>query len=326
MAAREAFRVRQRAGLGWGEGAAAVAARWVALGGAAALLLLLHAGVAAAASRIVYVHGGRLNFITPGGATLGTTRKSGHSTTDIAASADGRRVAVLQNTGTDGSHGAYYRVFVRTAGSRKLQQIAVGGPIKRSGAPSLALSPHGRMLALSVGREIRLIDLETKHRRTLRKASGGFDVQPSFTSDGRHLVFCHSHWSSNRVDVYEIALRPGAHARRLIHSRAPEYFPDVSPDGRHLAFLRRDSSGFDLILSRRDGSRERVLRHVRYLAARPDFSPDGRRIAFAWVKYIGYAPFPPWTLFTIGIGGHGLRALTRGIRAGPLLPQWTRVP
>jgi Tol biopolymer transport system component len=297
----------------------------VGLLGLAILALSLAFTSPAQASRIVYAYGARLNFVTPAGTPLGSTRRAGLFTTDIAASDDGRRVAVLQRTGTDGAHGDYYRVYVWADGERRLQQIAVGGPIQAAGAPSLALSPDGRLLAVSIGPEIRLVDLLSKRRRTLRELNGGFDIQPAFTADGRHLVFCHGQAYPQRADVYEMALRGGG-ARRLTRSRAPEFFPQLSPGGRHLAFLRRDGDGFDLMTARADGSAERVLRRVGYLTSRPDFSPDGRRLAFAWVKHLGYAPYPPWTLFTVRLDGGDARAVRRGIRGGPLLPQWTRSP
>jgi Tol biopolymer transport system component len=281
---------------------------------------------AGAASRIVYARGGRLHFVTPGGTPLGRTRKAGYAVVDIAASNNGRRVAVLKRTGADGSRGSYYRAYVRSAGERKLQQIAIGGPLKRAGAPSLALSPHGRLLAVSIGERIRLVDLLTKRRWFLHSPGYGFDVQPSFTADGRHLVFCHGRYPSPfRVNVYEITLGK-QRTRRLTHSRADEYFPQLSPDGSHLAFLRRQGDGFDLMTARADGSGERLVRHVGRLISRPDFSPSGRRLAFALVKGYERAQYPSWTLLTTRLDGRGARVVRRGIRGGPLLPQWTRSP
>lgn len=287
-------------------------------------LSLAPARAAEAASRIVYAHDGRLNFVSPAGLSLGATRKASNSTVDIAASDDGSRVAVLKETGTDGAHGNYYRAYVWTDGREKLQQVQVPGPIQNAGAPSLALSPDGRILAISIGAEIRLVDLVSKRRRTLRELNGGFDIQPAFTADGRHLVFCHGRFSPYRVDVYKMALRGGP-ARRLVDSREQEYFPQLSPDGRHLAFLRREGRGFAIVTARADGSGERVVRRVGHLMSRPDFSPDGRRLAFAIAKGLEYVAFPRWTLFTSRLDGSGVRAVARG-RGGPILPQWTRVP
>jgi TolB protein len=282
---------------------------------------------AEAASQILYAHRDRLDFVTSSGAHLRTIKDAGNFTVDLAASDNGRRLAVLQNTGTDGAHGEYYRLYIRTVGVPGLREIFSGGPIPAAGAPGLALSPNGRLLAVSIDEEIRIIDLETGHRRKLRVQRNGFDIQPSFTADGRHLVFCHGTYPSPfRVDVYEIAL-DGGRTRRLTHSRADEFFPQLSPDGRRLAFLRRHgSNGFDLIVSRADGSRQRVLRHVRNLSARPDFSPSGRRLAFAWVATDERGSLPPWKLFTVKLDGSGLRAVVQGVHGGPLLPQWTRSP
>jgi hypothetical protein len=296
------------------------------LPGALALLLAVAAPPAAASSRIAYAHNGRISVVTPAGAFLGTTGKAGAFITDIAASDDGRRIAVLENTGTDGSHGNYYRAYVRTAGKRKLQPIAIGGPIKSAGAPSVALSPKGRLLAISIGEKIRLVDLVSKRRWFLRGPGNGFDIQPTFTADGRHLVFCHGWYPSPfRLEVFKIRLG-GKHARRLTHSRRDEYFPQLSPDGRHLAFLRRAEDGFDLIVARVDGTRERVVRHVLTLFSRPDFSPRGNRLAYASVRSRELGELPPWRVVTARLDGSGRRTVVHGIHGGPVLPQWTRVP
>lgn len=289
--------------------------------------MLMTAGSAGAASQIVYAHEARLYFVSPDGSPLARTREAGYFAVDIAASENGRRVAVLQRTGTDGAHGNYYRLYVRTAGERRLSQIAVGGPIGSAGAPSLALSPDGRLLAYSIGEDIHLVDLDTKRRRLLRKAPDGFDIQPTFTANGRHLVFVHGDYPEpSASQVYEIGLHGGA-ARRLTHAGRDKLFPDISPDGRHLAYLQRAHRGFDLIVSRADGSLSHPIRHVRQLFSRPDFSPGGRRLAFADVRgYMYGAGLSRWSVNTVGIDGHQGRGVVRGLVGGPLYPQWTRSP
>jgi Tol biopolymer transport system component len=291
-----------------------------------ALPLLLPAPAPAeTGSRIAYAQGGRLNFVTPTGAPLESTRKLSSFKVDIGASDDGRRVAVLARTGTAGAHGDFYRVYVWTAGRGKLQQVPVGGPIETRAAPSLALSPGGRTLALSIGSRIRLVDLVSGRRRTLRKQARGFDVQPSFSADGRRLVFCHGRgFERPGIDIYEIVLGDGS-VRRLTRSGPDEFFPQLSPDGRHLAFLRRRQDGFDLIFARVDGMAETLVRRVGDLSARPDFSPNGRRLAYASVKGLEHLPFPYWKLQTIGLDGRAARTIER-TRSGPLLPQWTMAP
>lgn len=294
----------------------------------AALAALAATAVSAgAASRIVYAHDARLYFVSPKGTPLARTRVAGYFAVDIAASENGRRVAVLQRTGTDGAHGDFYRLYVRTAGERRLAEIAVGGPIESAGAPSLALSPDGRLLAISIGEDIRLIDLETKRRRELRKSPDGFDIQPSFTADGRHLVFAHGTYPQpSATEIYEIGLH-GGHARRLTHGGRDKLFPVLSPDGRHLAYLQRAHRGFDLIVSRPDGSRGHLIHRVKELFSRPDFSPNGRRLTYGDVRgYMYGAGLSRWSVYTVGVAGGRPRKVVRGIVGGPLYPQWTRTP
>ena len=69
------------------------------------------------------------------------------------------------------------------------------------------------------------------------------DVEPAFTPDGRHLVF-----RSDRDGVSNLyALRLSDRALfRLTNVLGGAFLPDVSPDGRSLAFANYSSRGYDL--------------------------------------------------------------------------------
>lgn len=280
---------------------------------------------AAEESRLVYLEETRLQFADPSGAKLSKTGTVGSYTTDLAASENGRRVAMLQWVQTAGAHGDHYRVRLWTAG-RGIRTVWASGPFSVPGSPSLALSPDGRLLALSVAPQIRIIDLRDDSRRIVRNPHWEFDMQPSFTADGKHLVFAHGKLSEEgSTAIYEISLGGGA-AQRLTESDRDELFPQLSPDGVHLAFLRRAGRGFDLIVARIDTGTEHVIRHVRYPVSRPDFSPDGRYLTFATTPSLEGFPGGPWTVYTVRADGSRMRAVVGGIRGGAVLPQWTGVP
>ena len=65
-----------------------------------------------------------------------------------------------------------------------------------------------------------------------------------------------------------------------------EFHPDLSPDGRSVAFGRRqpDADGSDLWLVPVDDPRPRRLTGLTGFAYRPQFSNDGTWLAFAWVE------------------------------------------
>jgi Tol biopolymer transport system component len=325
----------------WGKGALRSAALVVAL----ALGIATQAPTAASArasaparSRIVFSHKGALRSITPAGDHTALFGRAGGpseipaplGTPDIAASRDGRRVAVLQFTGTDGAHGDNYRVILFSQGARRARQVWSYGPIQRPGAGSVALSPDGRLLAISLWRRILIQNLDTGDRRFLATPDGFYDIQPSFTADGRHLVFCRGEqpeplWQKP-PDIY---LRPlaGEGARMLVHTKnRAEFFPVLSPDGRRLAFLRRaHGNHFALIVAHRDGTEAHVLYLASNLLTRPDFSPDGKRIAYGWVKSTEYVRNPLFSLVTVGVDGADPRTVLQ-VHGGPLYPQWTLAP
>jgi hypothetical protein len=76
-------------------------------------------------------------------------------------------------------------------------------------------------------------------------ADRAFDSSPSWTPDGRYVVF-----ASDRTgipELYVVAVDvPDAEAHRLSHTATGLYYPAVSPDGRHLAAARYAPDGWHI--------------------------------------------------------------------------------
>jgi len=69
----------------------------------------------------------------------------------------------------------------------------------------------------------------------------GYDNQPSFTPDGRSILFTSTR-GSKTTDIYSYALDGGA-ITRITNTPAGEYSPTVTPDGAHISVIRQDVDG-----------------------------------------------------------------------------------
>jgi hypothetical protein len=106
------------------------------------------------------------------------------------------------------------------------------------------LSPDGRRVAfeLQEGGRRDVVVLE-EGRLTRVTDDDAIDVSPSWGPDGR-LYF-----SSDRSGVYDVYARePGGRLRQVTNVETGAFEPQVSPDGRTLAFVSYSRAGYDLAL------------------------------------------------------------------------------
>lgn len=108
-------------------------------------------------------------------------------------------------------------------------------------------SPDGRSVAYSAFtrggyRDIRVVDArsgrfyELMHDRAI-------DAQPSFTPDGRTIVFSSDRTGIANVYAYEIGT---GKLSQVTNVRTGAYMPEISPDGHTLVYVGYTSRGFDL--------------------------------------------------------------------------------
>lgn len=109
---------------------------------------------------------------------------------------------------------------------------------------------------------------------------GVYAVEPSFSPDGKLIAF-------RRIgpdyDIWVVG-SDGTAARNLTNTPSDdERSPDISPDGRRIAFAREAAGGTQIVTAAIGGGREAVVVQVPASTdiGDPDFSPDGRRIAYA---------------------------------------------
>jgi TolB protein len=115
---------------------------------------------------------------------------------------------------------------------------------------------------------------------------GRSDFEPRYTPDGRHIVFTHCLPFFEHCAIW-IMRSDGTHRHLLVPflaapNETSNFFPDVSPDGRRIAFTRFGFHGIiaQVWVARIDGTHARPLTAPRLEASGPNWSPGGRRIGF----------------------------------------------
>ena len=153
----------------------------------------------------------------------------------------------------------------------------------------------------------------THKRRLISEHKGFHAFAPSFTPDGRKIVFTRCHpepkdacalWIARADGKRKHALTPFVHGSKDIRN---DFNAQVSPNGRLIAFGRFDAGGIrgQIMLMRADGSHVHSITAPKYEAFQPDWAPNGKRIAFS-----SQAPRPGSSVFTVKPDGSGVHRLT----------------
>jgi Tol biopolymer transport system component len=172
--------------------------------------------------------------------------------------------------------GSGFRLFTVRANGTHIRRLTSSGD-----ALNPDWSPDGRRLVY--GLDDRSIVLANAFGHTLREFSPPQAAgQPAFTPDGRRIVF--ERFLRNGDDNIWTMRRGGGGMQRLTRNPFPHGFdtdPNVSPDGRHITFVRiREEGVLQAIFSiRRDGSHLRqVTPYALEVGVKHDWAPDGSRI------------------------------------------------
>ena len=103
--------------------------------------------------------------------------------------------------------------------------------------------------------------------------------QPAVSLRGERLAYAEG---TSNVNLWRMDLgsSPGGATSLLSATSREERAPDISPDGRRIAFESERSGGHEVWLSNLDGSDAVQLSHFRSLTGTPRWSPDGKWIVF----------------------------------------------
>ena len=204
-------------------------------------------------------------------------------------------------------------IFTVRPNGRDLRQIThVSGE-----AAGADFSPDGRRIAFTIetpdSAQIAMINAEGGPVTLLDKAPGNIiEVDPSFTPDGRRLVFIsHNLTPTGEVEILWSMKLDGTDRRQIKTGTTSD--PNVSPDGRRLAFLgfNGEPGGTALFTSGIDGRNPLQLTPFSFnVGFKNDWSPDGRHVAFIHNVDL-VRPGESVNIATIRPNGTGLRFVTR---------------
>jgi TolB protein len=196
--------------------------------------------------------------------------------------------------------------------------VAAGFTSAERGPPPAGLaSLHGLVAYSTRGGDIWVMRANGTHRRRLTSSGRGTDFDPSFSPDGKQVVFRSSR-GRYQPDRYGIGLEAirvvdvRTRRQRQIQPPTGGLFPAWSPDGGVIAFSGLRSSGgpVDTIqLMRPDGG---GLVDLGMPGEAATWSPDGQTIAFDSHPGDGN-----WAVWTMGRDGSRRSRLTHPVLRPP---------
>ena len=119
------------------------------------------------------------------------------------------------------------------------------------------------------------MDLRTQAKTRLT-TDPGIDTSPSFSPDGRRIVFNSDRAGSPQLYVMGV---DGSGVRRISQGGGRYNTPVWSPTGDLVAFTKQEGGGFSIGVMSPDGGGEKIL-STSYFEEGPTWAPNGRYIMF----------------------------------------------
>jgi TolB protein len=161
--------------------------------------------------------------------------------------------------------------------------------------------PHGKIVYVcqifktSATDQLCLMNADGSNQRRLTTDNRSKHFYPSLAPDGLSIVFSSNLSGQGQYDIYEMDL--SGNITRLTQDIGILTAPEISADGRQIAFTRGDGAeSIAIWLMNRDGSNPREVYPNGW---DPTFSPDGSKI-----------------LFATAISGHGIQLATVNLDGG----------
>jgi Tol biopolymer transport system component len=157
---------------------------------------------------------------------------------------------------------------------------------------SPAWSPDSRLIAYFSwnGQDVWVMRPDGTRRRNVTR-SAGLDEYPSWSPDGRRLVF--NSYRDGQFEIYATGL-DGSRQVNLTRDPATDQWPAWSPDGLHVAFMSDRDGSPDVFVMRADGSSPKNLTGTTGLEeSHPAWLPDGR---LSFTRHGETGPIEMWAV------------------------------
>lgn len=167
----------------------------------------------------------------------------GHRAAEPDVSPDGRSIVfVVSHRGT-----RYLKIADLTTEGALVNERGLVPSARFEQVFSPRFSPDGRFVAYSAWttggfRDIRIVDVETGQVTQLMR-DRAMDMGPSFSDDGRYLLFSSDRTGISNIYAYD---RQERKTFQVTNVRTGAYQPQLSADGKTLVYVGYTSHGFDL--------------------------------------------------------------------------------
>lgn len=121
--------------------------------------------------------------------------------------------------------------------------------------------------------EIRTMNSDGTDQQQIKGLSGG---GPYFASEDQ-IVY---HSQPGPSEIYIVNL-DGSNQKRLTNNETEDWHPEVSPDGKEIAFMSDRDGNFEIYTMDIDGANPKRLTHSAVGDWYPSWSPDGAQIIFS---------------------------------------------
>ena len=163
-------------------------------------------------------------------------------------------------------------------GLRQLTHVAKG---HTAGSPEV--SPDGTRIVFTVDGQIWVMKADGSAQQQLTGQAGFVNQQPSWSPDGRKIVFSHCAVLSGFTLLCDLDVMnaDGSGIRKLLGGNWINQVPEYSPDGHKIAFAS-DRGGYTsaVWVMNANGGAVKRLTDPNLEAGNPDWSPDGTHILF----------------------------------------------
>lgn len=209
--------------------------------------------------------------------------------------------------------------------------FACGSPTGAGPNSGTEVFSNGRIVCserLDLQGESRIISFAPNGRNPVYLAEGGSNIMPSWSRDGRRILFSSNGGTGQRVEIWVMDADGSGKRQLTFDTPGGNFTPVESPDGSRIAFSgKRGNDPPEVWVMDADGSHHRQLTSTPPLPGQPytwslhpTWSADGTRIAYASTKS------GSTQIWMMNADGSDQRQLTFGLGPGypdANVPSWS---